>query len=222
MHRPEARFATAESEDVAAGPHRPAIWQRAIKTSRNPFCWHVGALLVQRQAGGAAIGIGLEGNLGVDNLVEEVALALRKNLDLGLAGGLGKELVAFAGDGQDEVRPQLVLADVSVEKLRINGNLLVLLGRRQQGRVLSLPIEIILAARYVPAPCQLWQACEESIHFAQDIRLVRQKNIVMCMRQSNHARGGYPLFECVCLFPELNLVTRFSCPCGWVTAECRP
>ena len=97
--------------------------------SRSPFCRHVRAVLVQRQAGGAAGSIGLKGNLGVDHFVEEIPLALRKNLDLGLAGGLGKELIAFAGDSQDEVRGQLVLADVSVKDLRIDGNLLVLLGR---------------------------------------------------------------------------------------------
>jgi hypothetical protein len=42
---------------------------------------------VQRQAGGAAAGIGLEGNLRVDDLEEEIPLALRIDLELGLAGG---------------------------------------------------------------------------------------------------------------------------------------
>ena len=51
--------------------------------------------LVQRQAGGAAAGVGIKGDLGVDDLQEKIALALGENLEFRLAGGLRKELIAL-------------------------------------------------------------------------------------------------------------------------------
>jgi len=46
--------------------------------------------LVQRQAGGAAAGVGLEADLGVDDLVEKVALALGENLRFWGRGRCGR------------------------------------------------------------------------------------------------------------------------------------
>jgi hypothetical protein len=92
---------------------------------------------VQCQAGGAAAGVGLEGNLCVDNLVEEIPLALREYREPRLPRSLHEKLVAFTSDGQDEVRPELVFANVPLEHLRINGDFVGLLGRGG-GRALSL------------------------------------------------------------------------------------
>ena len=45
---------------------------------------------MQSKAGGAAGAVGFESNLGIDDFEEEIMLALRKNLELWLAGGLGE------------------------------------------------------------------------------------------------------------------------------------
>ena len=110
-------------------------WHEAL-TSRNSLGRKVGAVLMQGQADAATAGIGLKRNLGVDNFVEKFPRAFRKNLDFGLAGGLGEELSALARNRQDEGWRQLILARVSVAEFRINGNLFVL--RRRGGRGLSL------------------------------------------------------------------------------------
>jgi len=63
---------------------------------------------VQRQAGRQAGAVRFKGDLGVDDLEEELPFAFRINLEFRLPSGLCKELVAFASDFQDEVRCQLV------------------------------------------------------------------------------------------------------------------
>src|SRR6267142_5517176 len=71
--------------------------------------------------------IRLERNLSIDGGQEIIALALRKHLKLRLAGGLYKQVTAFARHGQVEVGRQLVAADIGLEQLWVDGNCLALL-----------------------------------------------------------------------------------------------
>lgn len=93
---------------IADGAHRGGFrlenrgaYRRLRKAvvSPDPLGRQVRSILMQREVSGPARAVGLEGDLGIDRLEKEVVRALRKDLDLGLAGGLGEELVPFAGDG---------------------------------------------------------------------------------------------------------------------------
>jgi hypothetical protein len=65
---------------------------------------------VKEKAGHAAGGVLDEIDLGVDDLEEVPRLRLGEELDLGLPGGLGNELVAAPEDRDREARSELVLA----------------------------------------------------------------------------------------------------------------
>jgi hypothetical protein len=56
--------------------------------------------------------------LRIDDLEKIIALALGKYLDLRLAGGLSKEVIALTSNRQYEIRGELVAADVTIEYLR--------------------------------------------------------------------------------------------------------
>jgi hypothetical protein len=60
-----------------------------------------------------------ERDLRVDDLVEEVALALRKDLEPRLTRELRIEMRVIARDGEEDVRCELVAAGVVIEELRI-------------------------------------------------------------------------------------------------------
>ena len=85
---------------------------------------------MQSEASCVAGAVGFKGDLGINDFVEELPLALRENLDLRLAGSLCEKRIAFAGDGQDKIRRQLILPHVSVEPLRVESDFLVLFGLR--------------------------------------------------------------------------------------------
>ena len=65
----------------------------------------------------------------------------------------------------------------------------------------------------------LRQAAEESIHFAQNICLVRNKDVMICVRQSDDSGRGHTVFEGLRLCPSANLITRLErSTCGGVIA----
>lgn len=87
---------------------------------------------MQRQARRAPARVRLECHLRIDDLQEELVRALGIELKLRLARRLPKELISFAGDGQDELRRELELTHVSIEERGVHGKLFVLLGRCEQ------------------------------------------------------------------------------------------
>ena len=108
--------------------------------------------LVQDEFRSPASAIGLEGDLSVDNLQKIILGALWKDLDHLLPSGLRKEMIAFAGDRQDEIRRQFVAANLSIEKFGIDGNWFVLF----RGRHLALdPLRVLIAALVKDQPSRL-------------------------------------------------------------------
>ena len=73
-----------------------------------------------------------ECELRVDHLQEKFALALGEDFESRLVGGLGVELVAFAGDGDDEIRGELVAADVFLEDGGVHLHFLALFRRLEE------------------------------------------------------------------------------------------
>jgi hypothetical protein len=53
---------------------------------------------MQRKAGGFPVDVGVEGDLGVDDLQKILTLALRKYLEAGLARCLNEQAIALARD----------------------------------------------------------------------------------------------------------------------------
>ena len=73
--------------------------------------------------------IGIEGDLSVDHLEEELPFAFGEQLELRLSRELQVKLIAVARDCQNGVRPHLVAPDIAVESLGVNRDLFMLLGR---------------------------------------------------------------------------------------------
>ena len=73
---------------------------------------YVPARLVQGQAFGLAGLVGVEGDLRVDDPIEELRFRLGEDLELGLGGGLREQPGAVAPDGDDEARLKLVTSHV--------------------------------------------------------------------------------------------------------------
>ena len=105
------------------------FWRAGGRLAFEPPGRHILTVLVQNQLGRAALIIGLESYLGVDDFVEVFTIAFRKYLGLALSGRLYKQVVAFAGHGEDEVWSQLVLANIAIEQIRIDGDFLAFLRR---------------------------------------------------------------------------------------------
>src|SRR5208282_886760 len=92
----------------------------------------IAAALMQDQLGGAAAAVGNKSDLCINDFQKIIAVAFGKDLKLRLAGSLFEEVVAFSRDGDDEIRGQLVASEVTLEQLGIDGDLLMLFGRRHQ------------------------------------------------------------------------------------------
>jgi hypothetical protein len=82
---------------------------------------------VQGQPSRSALAVNFERNLRVDDFQEKLAWALGKYLDFRLPGGLRKKMIAFTCNGQDEIRREFVMANISIEQFWIDGDLFVLL-----------------------------------------------------------------------------------------------
>ena len=88
----------------------------------------VGAVLVEDDLGSAALRAWNEADLGVDSFEEIVGGRFGEEFELGLARGLKEKMIAFARDGENEIRGELIAANVAIEQFGIDGNFLVLLG----------------------------------------------------------------------------------------------
>src|SRR5271155_365172 len=99
------------------------------------------AALVQHEPGRSSLVVSFESDLRVDDLQKIIAVAIWKYFDLWLSGGLRKEVIALTGNRQNKTRRQLVTANISVEKLGIDGNLFVF-HRRQSLTLNSLRVFI--------------------------------------------------------------------------------
>jgi hypothetical protein len=86
---------------------------------------HVSAVLMKHDTRGATVCVDDERELRVEVFDKEVAGALGEDLEPRLTGRLRVKPVAVPRDRKDEVRRELVAADVSVKDLRIDGSLLV-------------------------------------------------------------------------------------------------
>lgn len=82
------------------------------------------------------------------------ALALGEHLELRLSGKLRVKPVAISGHCHNRVGAELILADVAVQGLRFQGNLLVFGGRfdfqQRIARVAQVPADVVLPARGRP------------------------------------------------------------------------
>src|SRR5262249_32409148 len=56
---------------------------------------------------------------------EKVTVAFGEQRELGLVGRLGEQMVAILGDGNDDVRGELIFADIPGEEFRVHGYFLV-------------------------------------------------------------------------------------------------
>src|SRR5438552_14180562 len=92
----------------------------------------VAAVLMEHEARCSAARVDDEGDLGVDHLQEKLAGTLGEDFESRLVGGLCVELVALAGHCDDEIRSELVAADVFLEDGGINLYLMPLLRRLEQ------------------------------------------------------------------------------------------
>src|SRR3954447_24287681 len=84
---------------------------------------------MQDDARRSPVRINDERELRVEVFDKEVVKALGEDLESRLTGSLRVEMAAVARDAHDEIRRELVAANVSVKDLRIDGNLLVLFHR---------------------------------------------------------------------------------------------
>ena len=114
---------------------------------------------MQNKARGSAVGASFKGDLLVRYFSEEVLLAFGKQFKLRQAGQIARpivrklyerlceEVVAIAGDFENEVRRHLITPGVVIEELRINMNLPVLLWRlgigKRQLRVQEVKTDVI-------------------------------------------------------------------------------
>ena len=95
--------------------------------SFDPGGWYVLTALMKNQASGVARAVCDESYLCVDYFQEEVLLALGENLDFRLVRGLLKQVIAFSGDRDGEIRGQLIGTYVAIEQLWIDSDLLMFL-----------------------------------------------------------------------------------------------
>src|SRR5437763_12549913 len=86
---------------------------------------------MQDDARSSPVRIDDERELRVEVFDKEVVNAFGEDLESRLTRGLRVEMAAVARDRQDEIRRELVSANVSVKDLRIDGNLLVRFRRRR-------------------------------------------------------------------------------------------
>ena len=77
---------------------------------------------MEDELGGAAVGVGDESDLGVDDLEEEIARAFGEYREGGLAGDLYGQMIAVASNGQIDIGSELVSADVAAKQIRIDGD----------------------------------------------------------------------------------------------------
>src|SRR3954447_25400026 len=87
---------------------------------------------MQDDARSSPVRVNDERELRVDDFQEEVALVLSEDLDSRLTRGLRVEMVAFARDAQDEIRSELVAADVFLEDGGVQLHFLALFRRADQ------------------------------------------------------------------------------------------
>jgi hypothetical protein len=83
------------------------------------------AALVQHEPSRSPLAVSFERDLRIHDLQKIIAVALWKYLDLFLPGGLRKQAVAFTCNRQNEIRCQLIAANISIEKLGIDSDLFV-------------------------------------------------------------------------------------------------
>src|SRR5262249_19578318 len=95
----------------------------------------VAAVLVKDKLVRVSFATSDKGDLRVHDPQEEVMVVFRKNLDLRLTGWLHIEVIAVTGDTQGESRGQLIGPYVTIEQLGIDGDLLVLFRRSNEGRI---------------------------------------------------------------------------------------
>jgi hypothetical protein len=108
----------------------------------------ISSVLVQDQLCRVPLAIDDESDLCIHNFQKIVAIAFGKDLKFRLAGGLLKEVIAVSRNSDNEVRCQLVPSDVTVEQLRINCDLLMLLRRQQRNAgIEQMPPDVINTLR---------------------------------------------------------------------------
>lgn len=106
---------------MAARPGYEGRAARVLDRLVDPFRRTGGAVLVQDKTRGLAVAIGIETDLGVEDLEEEIALVFREYLETLLPGRLDVQSVIVAGDGEDKIRRQLVAPDIAVVESGIDG-----------------------------------------------------------------------------------------------------
>src|SRR6516164_658063 len=113
----------------------PREWAADPRISLHSLGVLVGSALVKNQLCGVALCIRYKGDLGIDDLGDEIMIAFREYFDLSLPGCLGHEMIAFPRDFQDDLRRQLIAAHVAVEYFRIDLRLLALRGKHHASAV---------------------------------------------------------------------------------------
>ena len=74
--------------------------------------------LVQDELRRAAVAVGDESDLGIDDFEKIIMIALRKDLGFRLPGCLPEEVIALARNRQSEVWRELISSDIALEDLR--------------------------------------------------------------------------------------------------------
>ena len=92
----------------------------AARDAGDPRGAQVGAALMQDQLGRRPPAVGDEGDLRGDRLVEELAIALGKQLELGLAGELREQPVALPRDGENGIGSALIEPGIAVVQIGID------------------------------------------------------------------------------------------------------
>ena len=83
-----------------------------------------------------------KGDLGIDDLGDEIMVAFGEYFDLSLPGCLGHEMIALPRDLQDDLRRQLIAAHVAVEYFRIDLRRVALLRGKHHASAVSKDMQI--------------------------------------------------------------------------------
>src|ERR1700733_14615149 len=102
---------TARSSWICRASHR----RTGLAELLNALGVLIDAALMQDQLGYVTGAVTHEGDFGIDTFYKILAIGFCENFNLGLAGRLREEMIAFASDGQDEIRREFVASDVVVE-----------------------------------------------------------------------------------------------------------